>query len=354
MASTYRHSDGSDISSLAAAFRDSSNSTPTRTQIRRRRNRTSPSLLSVENSLNSNYKQRQTTRQRNWYPKVTSINFKDMFSDRLYLFDADQLRTLRFDPGELQKRDILIAGWLREQTDGALYFPMVVIHLILVRLPKFELNDEIKMVLGGLSAVGKTSLTKHIVSKDWKLRMKMRPTLSMDYHTNRYHNELMNRELRLNVYDCSGNPKRRRMMKNVYFNGADITVIVYDITNRKSLEFALDLIDHDVDEGTKVCLVGNKADLKYDRKISRDEAMEVAEERGAHFVEVSAGEHDKVLEMFQEFTNKMMYKFPPDPYRPSFMPSPSPPVSRNPEEVRTQWKEKVLGGGVAYQGIFGM
>ena len=240
------------------------------------------------------------------------MNFQEIFSDRLYLFDPDQLRTLRFEPGELQKRDILIAGWLNEQCGGKMYFPMVVVHLILVRLPKFQLNHEIKLVIGGLSAVGKTSLIKHVVSKDWRLRSNERPTISANYHTTRYHNALMNRELRLNVRDCSGNPKWRRMVKT-NFSDADITVIVYDITNAESFKYALDLIENDVDEMTKVFLVGNKMDLEGMRAVSRKEALEMAQQAYVQHFEVSAKEHGNVVEMFQEFTNKMMYTFPPDP-----------------------------------------
>jgi len=249
---------------------------------------------------------------RSFYPKVTSMNFKDIFSDRLYLLDPDQIRTLRFEPSELQKRDILISGWLNEESGGKVYFPMVVIHLILVRLPKFQLNHEINIVIGGLSAVGKTSLTKHIVSRDWRLRNGTQPTLSADYHTTRYRNVLMDRDTRLNVRDCSGNPKRRRTLKNVYFSQADITVIVYDVTSTDSLEYALDLIENDVDGGSKVFLVGNKVDLEKERVVSSEEGLEKAEQVHVQHVEVSAKNHDDVVDMFQEFTNKMMYTFPPD------------------------------------------
>merc|ERR1711879_803282 len=107
----------------------------------------------------------------------------------------------------------------------------------------------------------------------------------------------MKRELRLNAYDCCGDPKQRRMMKTIAFRGADITVIVYDITDRNSFVYALDLIDHDVDKVTKVFLVGNKLDLKEYRKVSLKEGMEEAEERNVHnYVEVSASDHSQILE----------------------------------------------------------
>ena len=65
---------------------------------------------------------------------------------------------MRFTAEELQKRDKLIAGWLREETNDEVYFPTVIISLILIRLPKFKATDEIKMVITGYLSSGKTSL----------------------------------------------------------------------------------------------------------------------------------------------------------------------------------------------------
>ena len=61
--------------------------------------------------------------------RISSLNFN---KTKLYLFNPDQIKTLRFEPEELQKRDILISGYLREEANDELYFPSVIIYLILV------------------------------------------------------------------------------------------------------------------------------------------------------------------------------------------------------------------------------
>ena len=99
--------------------------------------------------------------QRRWQ-RVSALNFTAINNDKLYLFDPEQIKTLRFDASELQKRDILISGYLREETEDNIFFPLVVVHLILVRLPKFKMSDEVSMVLAGALSVGKTALANHL------------------------------------------------------------------------------------------------------------------------------------------------------------------------------------------------
>ena len=168
----------------------------------------------------------------------------------MYSFDSDLLKTLRFDPADIQKRDILISGYLREQSQNELFFPMVIIHLILIRLPKFKGCDETELVIAGYLSSGKSSMIKQIVYNDvwskYKFKENEEPTSGANYMTNRYHNKLMNKKIRLNVRDLSGNGKYRTFMR-AYLKDADITVIVYDITKEESLKYALDLIDNDVD-----------------------------------------------------------------------------------------------------------
>eukprot|EP01084_Bolivina_argentea_P211407 359631_1 len=245
--------------------------------------------------------------------RVSSMNFEDLFSNKLYLFDPEQLKTLRFAPEELQKRDILISGYLREQTKDELYFPMVIVHLILIRLPKFQPMDEVKLVIGGYLSSGKTSLIRQVTdhTNAYRFRQSQTPTLGSEFYTNRFHNKLMDRDVRLNVRDLSGHKRYKNLVK-IHFRNADITIIVYDITKYESLQYGLDLIDNQVDKQSTVVLVGNKLDLKKERRVNKNTAMSEAEDRGIAYFEVTATEYDKVENMFQQISNMMMRTFPRD------------------------------------------
>ena len=70
----------------------------------------------------------------------------------------------------------------------------------------------------------------------------------------------MNKKLRLNIHDLSGNPKYKHST-NAHLTGSDIMVIVYDITNIKSWQFVKDLFDDDhkyLDTKSIINIVGNK------------------------------------------------------------------------------------------------
>eukprot|EP01083_Nonionella_stella_P072239 194621_1 len=245
------------------------------------------------------------------YARVSSMNFQELFLNKLYLFDPEQLNTLRFHPDELQKRDILVSGYLREEGNGKIYFPVVIVHLVLIRLPKFKPVDEVKLTMGGSLSAGKTSLIKQITSQTHRFTLAERPTMLSDFHSSRYYNKLTTTEIRLTVHDLSGNPRYKKASK-VHFRYADIAIIVYDITSQESLEYGVDLIKNHVDKRSMCVLVGNKLDLKSDREVDKEDAVAIADEHKCHYFETSAKEYEEVESLFQNIINKMMYTFPAD------------------------------------------
>lgn len=246
--------------------------------------------------------------------RISSLNFEEILSSKIHLFDPEQLKTLRFSPEELQKRDILISGYLREETDDEIFFPTVIISLILIRLPKFKPNDEVKLVICGYLSCGKSSLIRQITSHNDSYRFKKQvlPTICSDFYTKRYKNKLMDKEIRLNVYDLSGNPRYKQSTK-IHFRNANVTVIVYDITNIESWQYVLEVMNKKyIDENSVAVIVGNKLDLEKEREIKQEDAMNLADEKGCAYFEVTATKYQDVLTLFQEISNMMMYTFPND------------------------------------------
>ena len=65
------------------------------------------------------------------------------------------------------------------------------------------------------------------------------------------------------------------------------------------------------EEGTKTAsflLIGNKADLKADRKVSLEEGLALAEKHGIDFIETSAKDNVNVRETFSKASLEIMKK----------------------------------------------
>ena len=80
-------------------------------------------------------------------------------------------------------------------------------------------------------------------------------------------------------------------------------MIVYDITDLHSFDecksYCKDTISEKCKKDSKVMLVGNKADLEDERKISKEEGLEFAKENNYLFRETSCLNLDSVVEAFE-------------------------------------------------------
>ena len=97
-------------------------------------------------------------------------------------------------------------------------------------------------------------------------------------------------ELKLQIWDTSGNPKFRQMLES-YYNKATVAIFVYDITNDESFKNINNWITFIQSKNHQdlICLlVGNKNDLELNRKISFDEGEKLSEQLTIEFFETSA------------------------------------------------------------------
>ena len=113
-----------------------------------------------------------------------------------------------------------------------------------------------------------------------------------------------------NIWDTSGSERHRAVAPN-YYRGTDGCVLVYDLTNPKSLnqlsywydEFNSLTEEKDSDEPIPVILIGNKADLQYNDEVE-EEAMKFCRKHNIenHFI-VSANTGLNVEEAFQSLVS---------------------------------------------------
>ena len=115
------------------------------------------------------------------------------------------------------------------------------------------------------------------------------------------------KKVKIQIWDTAGEERFRNIAKN-YFNQSDGFLIVYDITDKNTLEkldFWYDQIKLNAPENIKYVLVGNKCDLEEQREITKDEGINRSKKYKCNFFETSAKENINVNEIFQCLVNEI-------------------------------------------------
>ena len=107
--------------------------------------------------------------------------------------------------------------------------------------------------------------------------------------------------LKVCLVDTCGQEKFRRMNENNY-SSTDSIILVYDITDRNSYEDCKGYFTNTINKLCKkdipVILIGNKKDLKKERKISFEEGQKFASKNNYFFMETSCLKNENVFEAF--------------------------------------------------------
>ncbi|MHA2062698.1 MAG: Rab family GTPase [Candidatus Sifarchaeia archaeon] len=157
-----------------------------------------------------------------------------------------------------------------------------------------------KIVILGDPAVGKTSLTRRYVdnmfSKDYLM------TIGTNIQTKKVH--IHDNAITLNIWDLAGQP----LFKNLhpaYCKGANGAVLVLDLTRQNTLNNLHGWAQALWDFVGKVPLVfvGNKADLKSIREVSKEQLLDFAHFSDAKYFETSAKTGEGVMEAFLYLAN---------------------------------------------------
>ncbi|KAF2075697.1 hypothetical protein CYY_003011 [Polysphondylium violaceum] len=101
-----------------------------------------------------------------------------------------------------------------------------------------------------------------------------------------------------------------------YYKNASAIFIFFDVTDRASFNFIkeeLKGIPHTKEFVYELFIVGNKIDLENKRVISREEAIQFAQDNAAQYYEISAKENINVHQMFDQVGKSLFYKKINDP-----------------------------------------
>lgn len=171
-------------------------------------------------------------------------------------------------------------------------------------------SSDNKVIFVGLSGVGKTSLVQRRISNTFNQFQEA--TIGAAYTTI---NEEIDNDTKISfgVWDTAGQ-ERYDALTPLYFRGSRVVVVVFDLSKCDSFEKARYWLENiKVKYGEYIegyILVGTKCDLHDSRKVTVEEAHNLAEEYGTHYYETSAYTGECINDLFKQIA-LIIYNAPP-------------------------------------------
>ncbi|KAK6147927.1 hypothetical protein DH2020_018839 [Rehmannia glutinosa] len=113
--------------------------------------------------------------------------------------------------------------------------------------------------------------------------------------------------VKFEIWDTAGQ-ERYAALAPLYYRGAAVAVVVYDITSPESFSKAQYWVKELQKHGSPdivMALVGNKADLQEKREVPVQDGIDYAEKNGMFFIETSAKTADNINQLFEVGLEKL-------------------------------------------------
>ena len=164
---------------------------------------------------------------------------------------------------------------------------------------------KLKIVVVGDSGVGKTNLIRRFIQDDFQSNSKA--TVGVEFFSKSF--KINDNVFKIEIWDTAGQ-ERYKSITAAYYKGAKGGLVVYDVTSKTSF----DNVDNWVSEikekastDMRTMMIGNKIDLKDERAVSTEEALEKAKLLELPLMEASALDSTNVKQAFYDLL-KEMYK----------------------------------------------
>ena len=172
-------------------------------------------------------------------------------------------------------------------------------------------NIKLKTILIGQSGVGKTNLIN--IAREEKFNPSQVTTVNCSFFK-----KIMNIDNKLfNIYlwDTIGQEKLKSLTK-IFFKNAKIVILVYDITNKKSLEelnYWLKEVKESLGENIILGVLGNKKDLFVNEEVTEEQGQEYAKSIGARWGLTSAKtERESFITYVEDLIRDYIKKIEPE------------------------------------------
>jgi len=161
-----------------------------------------------------------------------------------------------------------------------------------------------KLILIGNSGVGKSSILQRYMNKTFEESYKC--TIGVDFLMKSI--EVKGKTVKLQLWDTAGQEKYKSMVSS-YYRGANVALVVFDITSRSSFESLPLWIENYYKNGPEqknIILIGNKKDMADQRQVTQEEAEEFSETNNMIYFETSAKEGDNIDYVFNFAAEKLL------------------------------------------------
>ena len=169
-----------------------------------------------------------------------------------------------------------------------------------------------RICLLGDAGVGKTSLLSRFCDNTFKENYNN--TIGVDFRlVTLKHDNIISK---IHIWDTAGQERFRSLALN-YLNNSHGFIFMYDITDLDSFNNVVNWINLALEKNVKTIanfLVGNKCDNEEERKVSKEEAENLAKEKNLFFLETSAKNDNNVQKLFYYFLYKLLEYFKNNEY----------------------------------------
>ena len=161
-----------------------------------------------------------------------------------------------------------------------------------------------KLILIGNSGVGKSCILQRYMKHTFESSYKC--TIGVDFLMKSI--IINGQTVKLQLWDTAGQEKYKSMVSS-YYRGANVALVVFDITNHVSFEALPMWIENYYKNGPEqknIILIGNKKDLVEKRQVTQQEAEAFSETNNMMYFETSAKEGDNIEYIFNYAAEKLL------------------------------------------------
>ena len=166
---------------------------------------------------------------------------------------------------------------------------------------------KLKLIVLGDSGVGKTNIIHRYITDTFNNETKATVGVEFFIKTFRVNNDI----IKLEIWDTAGQ-ERYKSITSAYYKGSRGALLVYDITRYptfEDLENWMNEISEKVKGSLKMMIIGNKSDLKEERKVDAETALEKAKLLNIPFMETSALDSTNIQKAFENILREMYKEF---------------------------------------------
>ena len=161
-----------------------------------------------------------------------------------------------------------------------------------------------KLILIGNSGVGKSSIIQRYMKHTFEETYKC--TIGVDFLMKSI--DIKGKTVKLQLWDTAGQEKYKSMVAS-YYRGANVALVVFDLTNHASFDSLPVWIENYYKNGPEqknIILIGNKKDMIEERKVTQEEVELFSETNNMIYFETSAKEGDNIEYVFTYAAEKLL------------------------------------------------